>query len=103
MKQKRAEDLGVKAGKEPNRAQVEGSDVEVKSGMEDSEFTGFDMGAWVTQDLSAVLLGIQQEMTMQSEIMRQMVQVSIVQLKVLQVRGVDLASQAYVGSGVGSQ
>jgi len=52
------------------------------------------MGAWVTQDLSVALLGIWQEMSMQSEIMWQMLQVSMAQLDVLRVSGNDLASQA---------
>jgi len=72
-------------------------------GSDDSDFTGFDMGAWVTQDLMVALLSIQQEMTVQLEIMWQMLQLSMVQLKFLRVGGVDLASQVeaicWVGSG----
>jgi len=78
-------------GKEPKRALIEGSDGEVELGSEDTDFEGL---TWVTQDLSVTLLGIQQGMSMQLEIMWKMLQVSMVQLDVLQVRGVDLASQA---------
>jgi len=92
-KRKRAEGLGAKAGKELKRARVEGSDGEVESGLDDTEFAGFDMGARVTQDLSVTLLGIRQEMSMQSDIMRQMLQVSMVQLEVQRVGGINLASQ----------
>jgi len=95
-KQKRAEGSGAKAGKELKQAQVKGSDGEVESGSDDTKFVGFDMGAWVTQDLSVVLLGIRQEMSVQLEIMRQMLQVSMAQLDILWVRGNDLLSQAEV-------
>ena len=85
-------------------AQVEGSDGEVESGSDDTEFAGFDMGAWVTQDLSVALLGIQQEMSVQSDIMRQMLQVSMAQLDILWVGSNDLSSQAealcQIGSGL---
>jgi len=94
MKWKRAEGLGVKAGKEPKRAHIKGSDVEVDLGSESSDLVEIDLGSGVTQDLLVMLLGIWQEMSVQSEIMRQMLQVSMVQLEVLWVRGVDLASQA---------
>ena len=57
-KQKRTEGLGVKAGKEPKWAQVDGSDGEVESGLDDTNFVGFEMGAQVTQDLLVALLGI---------------------------------------------
>ena len=52
------------------------------------------MGAWVTQDLLVALLGIWQEMSVHSEIMWQMLQVSMVLLDILWVGGNDLASQA---------
>jgi len=55
-------------------------------------------------DLSVVLLRIWQEMSMQSEIMWQMVQVSMAQLESLQVISNDLALQAealcWIGSGL---
>ena len=79
----------MKAGKEPKWAQV--------NGLDDTEFAGFDMGAWVTQDLLVALLGILQEMSVQSEIMRQMLQFSMVQLDILQVGSNDLA----LGNGMG--
>ena len=94
MKQKRAEDSHVKAGKELKQARVNGSDMEVKSGSDDTEFSGFYMGAQVTQDLSVALLRICQEMSIQSEIMQQMLQVSMAQLDILWVGSNDLASQA---------
>src|SRR5882724_614545 len=104
MKWKRAKGLGVKARKEPKWAQVEGSDGEVELGLDDTEFSGFDMGVRVTQDLSVTLLRIWQEMSVQSEIMWQMLQVSMAQLDILQVSGNDLASQAkalcQIGSGL---
>ena len=56
MKQKRTEGLGVKARKEPKWAQVDGLDREVELGSDDTNFIGFDMGAWVTQDLLIALL-----------------------------------------------
>jgi len=62
------------------------------------------MGAWVTQDLSVVLLRIWQEMSVQSDIMRQMLQVSMVQLDILQVGSKDLSLQVealcQIGSGL---
>ena len=104
VKQKRAKGSGVKARKEPKQARVEGSDGEVESGSDDNEFVGFDMGARVTQDLSVVILGIRQEMSMQSEIMWQMLQVSMVQLDILRVSSNDLLSQAealcQIGNGL---
>ena len=93
-KQKRAKGWGVKSRKEPKQARVEGSDGEVESGSDDTEFTRFDMGVWVTQDLSVALLGIWQEMSMQLEIMQQMLQVSMAQLDILWVSGNDLVLQA---------
>jgi len=57
-KQKRAKGSGVKASKEPKRAQVEGLDREVELGSEDTNFAGFNMGAWVTQDLSVLTFSI---------------------------------------------
>ena len=45
-------------------------------GSDDTEFVGFDMGARVTQDLSVTLLRIWQEMSVQWDTMRQMLQVS---------------------------
>ena len=63
-------------------------------GSDNAKFTGFDMGAWVTQDLLVTLLGICQDMSAQSEIMWQMLQVSMAQLDVLRVSGNDLTSQA---------
>ena len=93
----------MKARKEPKWARVEGSDGEVE-GSDNTKFPGFDMGAWVTQDLSVTLLRIWQEMSMQSEIMQQMLQVSMVQLDILWVSSNDLASQAealcQIGSGL---
>ena len=104
MKQKRTEGLGVKAGKELKRAQVDGSDREVELGSDDTKFVRFNMGVQVTQDLSVALLGIWKEMSVQLEIMRQMLQVSMAQLDVLQVGGNNLASQAealcWIGSGL---
>ena len=94
MKQKRAEDSGAKASKESKRAWVEGSD--------NSDFIGFNMGVQVTQDLSVMLLGIEQEMAMQLEIMWQMLQVSMGQLEVLWVRGVEFGSQVEAVCQVGS-
>ena len=85
-KQKRAKGLGAKTGKELEWAQVDGSDGEVELGSDDTNFAGFDMGVCVTQDLSVMLLRIWQEMSVQSEIMWQMLQVSMAQLYVLQVR-----------------
>ena len=103
-KWKRAKGSGTKASKEPKRARVEGSDGEVELGSDDTNFIGFDMGLWVTQDLSAMLLSIRQEMSMQLEIMWQMLQVSMVQLDVLWFWGVDLVSQeeamCQIGSGL---
>jgi len=64
--------------------------------LDDTKFVGFDMGAWVTQDLSVALLGIRQEMSVQLEIMQQMLQVSMAQLDILQVSGNNLSSQAEV-------
>src|SRR5882724_10989645 len=90
MKRKKSKGSGARASKEPKRARVKGLDGEVDLGLDDTNFTGFDMGVWVTQDLSVVLLGIRQEMTMQLEIMWQMLQVSMAQLEVLGVGGVDL-------------
>jgi len=58
-KQKRAKGLGVKARKEPKQARVNGSDGEVELGLDNTKFSGFDMGVQVTQDLSVALLGIQ--------------------------------------------
>ena len=62
------------------------------------------MGAQVTQDLSVVLLRTWQEMSVQSEIMWQLLQVSMVQLDILRVRGNDLSLQAktlcQIGSGL---
>ena len=55
----------MKGGRFPQKAWVEGSEVEAESGSGDSEAGGVDMGAWVTQDLSVVLLGIWQEMAEQ--------------------------------------
>jgi len=86
-KRKRAEGSGVKARKELKQAQVEGSDREVESGSDDTEFAAFDMGGWVTQDLLVTLLGIWQEMSVQSEIMWQTLQVSMAQLDILWVGG----------------
>ena len=86
--------MGVKGRKEPKRARVKGLEVEAESGSGKSKFKGFDMGSWVTQDLSVVLLGIQQEMAEQSKIMWQMLQVFMAQLEVMRVSGIDLASQA---------
>jgi len=74
------------------RVWVEGSEVEVDLGSGDNEVEGLDIGAWVTQDLSVVLLGIQQEMAKQSEIMWQMLQVSMAQLEVMRVGRIDLVS-----------
>ena len=51
------------------------------------------MGAQVTQHLTVALLGIQQEMAKQSEIMWQILQVSMVQLEVTRVGGINLESQ----------
>jgi len=103
-KWKRTEGSGAKASKEPKRAQVDGLDREVKLGSDNTEFAGFDMGVQVTQDLSVALLGIWKEMSVQLEIMRQMLQVSMAQLDVLQVGGNNLASQAealcWIGSGL---
>src|SRR5882724_4328339 len=93
VKQKRAKGLGAKARKEPKWAQVKGSDGEVESGLDDTIFVRFDMGVQVTQDLSVALLRIWQEMSMQLEIMRQMLQVCMAQLDILQVGGNDLSSQ----------
>jgi len=101
-KWKRAKGSGVKAGKEPKWARVEGSDGEVESGSDDTKFAGFNMGAQVTQDLSVTLLGIWQEMSVQLEIMRQMLQASMVQLDILWVGSNDLASQAEVLCRIGS-
>jgi len=66
----------------------------VELGSEDSDFLGVDLGLRVTQDLSLTLIGIWKEMSIQLDIMQQMLQVSMAQLKVLWVRGVDLVSQA---------
>jgi len=52
---------------------------------DNTNFVGFDMGVWVTQDLLVDWLGIHQEMSVQSEIMRKMLQVSMVQLDILWV------------------
>ena len=41
--------MGAKGRKVLKKAQVE-SEVDVKLGLEDSEFEDLDMGAWVTQD-----------------------------------------------------
>src|SRR5882724_9050589 len=101
-KRKRAEGSGVKARKEPKQAQVEGSDGEVESGSDDTEFVRFDMGVRVTQDLSVTLLEIRQEMSMQLEIMRQMLQVSMEQLDILRVSGNNLSSQAEALCWIGS-
>ena len=101
-KRKRAEGSGVKARKEPKQAQVEGSDGEVELGLDDTEFSGFDMGVRVTQDLSVTLLRIWQEMSVQSEIMWQMLQVSMAQLDILRVGSNDLESQAKVLCWIGS-
>src|SRR5882724_2054879 len=49
-----------------------------------------------------MLLRIRKEMSMQSEIMWQMLQVSMVQLDILRVSGDDLASQAEVLCQIGS-
>ena len=84
--QKRADGLGAKTSKEPKQARVDGLDREVESGSDYTNFAGFDMGVCVTQDLSVMLLRIWQEMSVQSEIMWQMLQVSMAQLYVLQVR-----------------
>jgi len=46
VKWKRAEHSGVKAGKELKRARVEGSDVEVESGLEDSDLVGVWLTTW---------------------------------------------------------
>jgi len=54
----------------------------------------FDMGAQVTQDLSVTLLRIWQEMSVQLDITRQMLQVSMAQLDILWVSSSDLSSQA---------
>ena len=62
-KWKRAEGLGVKAGEEPKRACVEGLDVEVESGLENSDLVGVDLGTWMIQDLLVMLLSIQKEMS----------------------------------------
>jgi len=51
----------------------------------------FDMGAQVTQDLSVTLLRIWQEMSVQLDIMRQMLQVSMAQLDILWVSSNDLS------------
>jgi len=103
-KHKRTECSGGKASKEPKKARFNGSDGEVESGSDDTEFAGFNMGVWVTQDPSVTLLGICQEMSMQLEIMWQMLQVSMVQLEILWVSSNDLASQAealcWIGSGL---
>ena len=103
-KWKRAEGSGVKSRKEPKWARVEGLDGEVESGSDDTEFAGFNMGARVTQDLLVALLGIWQEMSMQLDIMWQMLQVSMVQLDILWVGSNDLSSQAkalcQIGSGL---
>ena len=74
-------------------------------GLDNTKFAGFDMGAWVTHDLLVMLLGIHQEMCMQSEIMWQMLQVSMVQLDILQVGSNDLVSKPRhcVRSEVGCQ
>jgi len=103
VKWKRAEGLGVKASKELKRARIEGLDVEMELGSEDSNLVGVDLGMQVTQDLSIVILGIWQEMSMQSEIMWQMLQVSMAQLKVLGLGGWTwrLRQRLYVGLGVG--
>jgi len=73
-------------------------------GSDDTNFIGFDMGAWVTQDLSVTLLGISQDMSMQSYIIQQMLQVSMAQLENLRVSSNDLVSQAeelcQIGSGL---
>ena len=74
VKQKRTEASGVKVSKEPKRAWVDGSDGEVDSRSDDTKFVGFDMGVQVTQDLLVALLRIHQEMSVQSEIMQQMLQ-----------------------------
>ena len=62
------------------------------------------MGVQVTQDLLVALLRIWQEMSMQLEIMWQMLQVSMAQLDILQVGGNDLSSQdealCQIGSGL---
>jgi len=92
----------VKAGKEPKWAQVEGLDGEVESGLDDTEFARFDMGAWVTQDLSVMLLGIRQEMSVQSDIMQQMLQVSMAQLDILRVSSNNLSLQAEALCQIGS-
>jgi len=60
---KRAEGLGVKAGKERQRARVKGLDGEVESGSDDTKFAGFNMGARGDPGLSVVLLRIWQEMS----------------------------------------
>jgi len=52
------------------------------------------MGARVTQDLSVTLLRIRQEMSVQLDIMQQMLQVSMVQLDILRVSSNNLSSQA---------
>jgi len=105
MKWKWAEGSGAKARKELKQARVQGSDGEVESGLDDTEFVGFNMGAQVTQDLSVLLLRIWQEMSVQLEIMWQMLQVSMAQLDILRVSGNDLHRRPrhYVGSGVGCQ
>jgi len=63
------------------------------------------MGAQVTQDLSVALLRIRKEMSVQLDIMQQMLQVSMAQLDMLQVRVNDLDCRwrQFVGSGVGCQ
>ena len=77
-------------------------DGEVESGSDDTEFAGFDMGAQVTQDLSVALLRIWQEMSVQSDIMQQMLQVSMAQLDILRVSSNDLSSQAEALCRIGS-
>ena len=90
VKWERAKDVGAKGMKVLKKAQVEGLEVEAKSGSGDSEAEGLNMGVWVTQDLLVALLGIRKEMAKHSEIMWQMLQVSMVQLEVMRVRGIDL-------------
>jgi len=62
------------------------------------------MGEQVTQDLSVTLLEIWQEMSVQSEIMWKLLQVSMAQLDILWVSSNNLASQAealcQIGSGL---
>src|SRR5882724_3854388 len=96
--------MGLKGGKTQKRVWVEGLEVEAELGSGDSEFEGLDMGAWVTPDLLVALLGIWQELAKQLEIMQQMLQVSMVQLEVMRVGGINLVSQAeavcWIRSGV---